>query len=237
MRGLDRDVIPFLEECGRTCYKSEDLITPMSASKFVSGIVKSKHESVIEHASITVRIVGSRSMTHQLVRHRIASYSQESQRFVNYSKDKHGSEIVFIDPMFKVEGKRYTYEQYEKLFDHYSGNNEDAPQEFMHMFKAYTHFEENCRMVENEYMEIVEECFVNPEDARELLPNSCKTEIVITANLRVWRHIFAERAVNNKAQFQIRYLTQGILKEFNAVLPEIFGDIVDTIDKNNGWVV
>lgn len=234
MRGLDRSVIPFLEECGRTCYKSEDLITETSASKFVSGIVKSKHESVIEHASITVRLVGSRSMTHQLVRHRLAAYSQESQRFCNYSKDKHGSELTFIDPMFYINGIRYNHKTFLEIFNEVGDG--EVPEKWLNVVKAYCDFEEVCLNTENTYMKMVEEYCAKSEDAREILPNACKTEIVMTANLRVWRHIFKERALNRHAQFQIRYLAQGILKEFNAVLPEIFSDLAKVLDDNSEWV-
>lgn len=235
MRGLDRDVIPFLEECGRTCYKSEDLITETSASKFVSGLMKSKHESVIEHASITVRLVGSRSMTHQLVRHRLAAYSQESQRFCNYSKDKHGSELTFIDPMFYINGIRYNHKTFVSILEE-SGDG-DIPEKWMNIVKAYCDFEETCLNIENSYMEMIEEYGAKAEDAREILPNASKTEIVATYNLRVWRHVFRERALNRHAQFQIRYLTQGLLKEFNAVLPEIFSDLVKELDEKCEWVV
>lgn len=235
MRGLERDVLPFLEECGRTCYKSEDLITETSASKFVSGIVKSKHESVIEHASITVRFVGSRSMTHQLVRHRLAAYSQESQRFVNYSKDKHGSELTFIDPMFYINDIQYNHQTFIKILED-SGDN-DIEEKWLNVVKAYCEFEESCIDTERKYMEMVEELGVKAEDAREILPNASKTEIVMTANLRVWRHIFKERALNKHAQFQIRYLAQGVLKEFNQVLPEIFSDQAKVLDDKGEWIV
>lgn len=219
MRGLDRDVIPFLEECGRTCYKSEDHITETSASKFVAGIVKSGHESVIEHAVITVRIVGSRSMTHQLVRHRLAAYSQESQRFVNYSKGKFSGEITFIDPNFRLGAVRYDLDDYGDVLEKTNLTAEEDA-----VYKAYTKYVESFTDAEEYYMELIG-MGVPAEDAREVLPNSCKTEIVMTANLRVWRHIFEERAINKHAQFQIRQIMLGILDEFSSVLPEVFGDL------------
>ncbi|MEG2039814.1 MAG: FAD-dependent thymidylate synthase, partial [Hafnia sp.] len=87
-----------LEAYGRVCYKSEDKMTADSATTFVSNIINRGHESVIEHEKVTVRFICDRGVTHELVRHRIASYSQESTRYCNYSQDKHGNELTFIKP-------------------------------------------------------------------------------------------------------------------------------------------
>lgn len=235
MRGLDRSVIPFLEECGRVCYKSEDLITDTSATSFVKGIVKSGHESVIEHAHITVRIIGNRAMSHQIVRHRIASYSQESQRYVNYSKNKFGNELTFIDPMFSVDGIRMTLEELDSIMVEHEESGLEYSEELDKLIHAYAEFEEHCNVSESRYMDLVG--YVKAEEARDILPNSCKTEMVMTCNLRSWRHFFAERAVNKRAQYQIRYIAQGMLKEFNEVLPEIFSDLVEEIDSKEGWII
>ena len=89
---LDGDyILKFLERIGRVCYKSEDKITEGSAGKFIRNLIKSGHESVIEHYSITVKVICSRAISHQIVRHRIGSYSQESQRYVSY---KDGIEVI-----------------------------------------------------------------------------------------------------------------------------------------------
>ena len=97
------EILKRIERAGRTCYKSEDKITSDSAKKFVATIIKSGHTSVIEHEKITVRIICDRGVTHEIVRHRIGSYSQESTRYCNYSKDKHGNEITYIEPPFIME--------------------------------------------------------------------------------------------------------------------------------------
>ena len=89
-----------IEKAGRTCYKSEENIKEDSAEKFIRAIIKRGHESVIEHEKITVRFITDRGVTHELVRHRIASYSQESTRYCNYSNDKFGNELTFIMPCF-----------------------------------------------------------------------------------------------------------------------------------------
>lgn len=94
------EVLQKIELCGRVCYKSESRITEDSAIKFVRNILNSGHESVLEHEKITVRIVCDRGVSHEIVRHRIASYSQESTRYCNYSKDGFGNELTFIRPLF-----------------------------------------------------------------------------------------------------------------------------------------
>lgn len=94
------EILKNLESYGRTCYKSEGKITENSADSFLRRVLKSGHESVIEHEKITVKIICDRGVTHEIVRHRIASYSQESTRYCNYSKDKFGGELTFIKPVF-----------------------------------------------------------------------------------------------------------------------------------------
>ena len=89
----------FIEKAGRVCYKSEDKITPTSASAFIKMLIHEKgHESVIEHAHATFRVVCDRGVSHEIVRHRIASYSQESTRYCNYAREKFGAEITVIEP-------------------------------------------------------------------------------------------------------------------------------------------
>ena len=90
-------ILKTIEAVGRTCYKSEDKITDTSCESFVGGIIKRGHEAVIEHYNITVRLINDRGVSHEEVRHRIASYAQESTRYCNYSKDKFGNEVTYID--------------------------------------------------------------------------------------------------------------------------------------------
>jgi thymidylate synthase (FAD) len=89
-----------LELAGRTCYKSEDRMTSESSEKFCGKMLENQHESVIEHASMTVKFICDRGVSHELVRHRLASFSQESTRYCNYSKDKFDNEITVILPCF-----------------------------------------------------------------------------------------------------------------------------------------
>ena len=98
---ISRSALGMIELAGRTCYKSEGSITPDSAGPFVKKIANVyKHESVIEHSSLTVKFVCDRGVSHELVRHRLCAFSQESTRYCNYSKEKFGREITVIRPPF-----------------------------------------------------------------------------------------------------------------------------------------
>ena len=180
-----------LERCGRTAYKSEDKITAGSAEKFIVGILKRGHESVIEHVSISVRFVCDRGVTHEIVRHRLCAYTQESTRYCNYAKKG----VTFIRPFFWLS---------------------DAPQ--------YLWWVVAMQQVERSYNQLIEGG-ASPQEARSVLPNSLKTEIVVTANLREWRHILKLRA-SEAAHPQMRELMIPLLADFTRLLPTIFGDIV-----------
>lgn len=93
-------IYQLIEQAGRTCYKSEDAITPESAAAFVRKIVRNHHEAMLEHASMTVKFIVDRGVSHELVRHRLASFAQESTRYCNYSKNKFDGEVTFIRPFF-----------------------------------------------------------------------------------------------------------------------------------------
>ena len=188
-------ILKRLEMYGRLSHKSEDKANEGSASVFIKKILDWGHESILEHESVTVRFICDRGVTHELVRHRLAAYTQESTRYCNY-----GHKIQFIEPpFFSKESELYALwlagvqaaaENYEKLLG-----------------KGAT-----------------------PEQARSLLPNSLKTEIVMTANLREWRHIFKMRTAT-AAHPQIREIMIPLLSEFQKLIPVIFDDFV--IDAQN----
>ena len=192
-------ILKKLERIGRTCYKSESNITDDSAERFIKNIIKNGHESVLEHVSISVRVICDRGVTHEIVRHRIASYSQESTRFCNYSNDKFGNELTFIKPIFN----KY---------------NCDAG--------MYDTFEDTCRFIEKRYFEMLKHG-ATPQEARSILPNSLKTEIVMTMNLREWRHFFKLRC-DKAAHPQTREIANMILKEFKEKIPVIFDDLYES---------
>lgn len=158
-----QEVLRHLELCGRVCYKSEGGIGEGSAERLVSHMLSRGHESPIEHFSVSVRIISDRGVSHEWVRHRIASYSQESTRYCNYSQAKFGNELTFIKPYFADEG---------------------AP-----LYEAWA---DAMREAEKAYFDMLNKG-AKPEDARSVLPNSLKTEFICTMNLREWRHFFALR--------------------------------------------
>ena len=194
-------ILESIEAAGRTCYKSENRITAESARAFVAGIIKSGHHSVIEHESMSVRFVVDRGVSHEIVRHRIASYSQESTRYCNYSKAKFGNELTFISPRNHMS---------KGVYDLWCGA----------MYEA-----------ESYYLRLIESG-VKAQIARSVLPNSLKTELVMTANMREWRHFFALRT-DTAAHPQMREVARPLLREARELVPVLFDDVgmVDEVAK------
>mgnify|MGYP002626932335 CR=1 FL=1 len=195
-----------IERIGRTCYKSEDKIGIGSAEKFVGRLIASGHESIIEHGSITVRVICDRGVSHEIVRHRIASYSQESTRYCNYTADKFGNELSVIDI---ATGFKYDLSDRKDV-------------------KKYRIWTQAMLAAERYYMEMIQ-ADAKPEEARSILPNSVKTEIVMTMNLREWRHFFRTRT-SSRAHPQIVEVSKIILKAFAERYPAFFGDMVTVED-------
>ena len=194
-----------LELAGRVCYKSEDRITPESSKSFIAMLVKKGHESVLEHEKITVRFICDRGVSHELVRHRIASFSQESTRYCNY---KGG--VEFIVPLW------ITDEQIEEV-------RNATPCSYIKgdtaTYRWYASLEQN----EHTYLQLIKEGW-QAQQARSVLPNSLKTEIVVTANLREWRTIFKQRT-SEAAHPQMRELMMPLLAELKTTLPVVFDDL------------
>ena len=197
-----------IEKIGRVCYKSEGNITEdgESAKKFVKMLINRGHEAMIEHSSLSVKFVVDRGISHELVRHRIASFAQESTRYVNYSLDKFGNEINVIDIrngiIFDNKMKNMDAKTIELIINEWLLAMEDAEKHYMKMI----------------------ELGATPQIARSVLPNSTKTEITITANYREWRNFFKLR-VPNTAHPQMREVTIPLLNELKSMLPIIFDDI------------
>lgn len=194
-------ILRHIEVCGRVCYKSEEKITPQSAQKFVADIIKRGHESVLEHASVTVRFVCDRGVSHEIVRHRLASYSQESTRYCNYGNS---GGCVFIAPCF-----------WEDFSDHgaYPSPND----------RNYNAWLDSLHAAEKTYLALLENG-ATPQEARAVLPNSLKTEVVMTANLREWRHFFRLRTAP-AAHPQMREVAIPLFVEFKRRIPVVFDDI------------
>lgn len=223
---IDTEALSLLERAGRTCYKSEDKITPDSATVFAKMILARGHESVIEHATATVKFIHNRGFTHELVRHRLASFSQESTRYCNYSKAKFGGGITVIVPYWThffndVAGiPRNIEPDIEEKFRGYDVDQLLAPEWF---------WWRTILDIEGTYIRLTKESenqkqlsrLLPPEAARGILPNDLKTEIVVTANFREWRHIFALRA-SKAAHPDMQRVMKPLWAEFKQRVPILF---------------
>lgn len=185
-----------IAEYGRVCYASESVGDPVS---FIRQLIKRGHESVIEHGVITVIVICDRGVSHEVVRHRIASYSQQSTRYCNFSDDKFGKEISAITP-HKAFWTTPVGMDKEKVRVWY-----DA---LLHCEKAY--------------MALIA-LGATPQEARSVLPNSLATKLVMTMNLREWRH-FLKLRTSLAAHPQIRQIANMILEEFRRLIPVIVED-------------
>lgn len=201
MTPIDRESIyKQIEKVARTCYKSEDKTREDSAPSMVKGLLSRNHLAMIEHASVTVKFICDRGVSHEIVRHRVASYAQESTRYCDYSLGKHGREITVIEPSFFKKG---------------------TPE--------YAAWYTGCEAGEHMYMELLR-MGRTPQEARSVLPHSLKTEIVVTMNLREWIHFFNLRAVGTTGapHPQMKELALPLLEAFAEALPEIFASQYNT---------
>lgn len=191
-------VLQKIEAVARTCYKSEGKIQEGSAAKLVAGLIKSGHEAMLEHASVTVKFVVDRGISHELVNNKLASFAQESTRYCNYSKDDFGSEITFIIP---------DYLEYKS--------------------EGWNIWKESMKQAEDAYFKMLD-FGLSPQQARAVLPNSLKTEVVMTANLREWRHFFKLRALGTtgKPHPQMLEVAVPLLEDMKNLIPVVFDDLV-----------
>lgn len=214
------DILKAIESAGRTCYKSEDKITTSSAQSFVEHLVKSGHHSVLEHQSFSVKFICDRGVSHEIVRHRLASFSQESTRYCNYSKDKFDSQLTFIiPPWIKIAPGNY-----HVIF---MGNTVANLFEFPQMEWTDSLWFTLMARIERDYKELINEGWP-AQQARAILPNSLKTEIVVTANLREWRTIFTQRCAI-AAHPQMREVMIPLLAYVKFMIPVVFDDLYPEI--------
>lgn len=216
---IDRNIIlNNIELAGRTCYKSEAKITKTSSRKFVKNIIKLGHESVIEHQNVSVKVVCDRGVAFEIVRHRISSFSMESTRYVNYSKS---DELVFIKPCFfpKIPLGSLVRSQLHKI-----AMRSADKQVAVHCWLMSLKESEEC------YLEMLK-CGCTPQEARSVLPNSLKTELVITMNLRSWRNFFNLRALgtHGKPHPQMLEIAIPMLKAFKKAVPIVFDDLAEAL--------
>lgn len=189
-------ILKQIELAGRTAYKSEDKITPDSAKDFVKMIRGRGHFSVFEHQFVTVRVICDRGVSHEIVRHRLAAYTQESTRYCNYTKGKFGRELTVIEPCFWTQDD-----------------------------EKYQVWKRTIEQIEAGYNKLIE-LGATPQEARTVLPNSLKTEIVMTMNLREWRHFFTLRT-SKAAHPQMHEVAIPLLKEFQKLIPVVFDDLIN----------
>jgi thymidylate synthase (FAD) len=182
-----------IEIAGRTAYKSEDKITDDSYDPFIRKIIRRGHEAVIEFGSMTAKFVTDRGISHELVRHRVCSFIQESTRYCNYGAKKFGSEITVIKP---------------STWDNWT--------ESMRI-----DWQDSIRVAETRYLNLLR-IGATPQQARSILPNSLKTEIVVRTNFREWRHIFQLRAIEKAAHPDMRTLMIPLYQRCRGILPCVF---------------
>ena len=205
------DPLGLIETAGRTCYKSEDRITEDSAQKFVEMITMRGHHSVLEHSAMTVKIICDRGVTHEIVRHRLCAYSQESTRYCNYK----GGVTFIIPPWVDIAPGDYPYSDINSI-----------PIFWSHQSRQW-----GLLMLRSEwtYKELLD-CGWSPQQARSVLPNALKTEIVITANLREWRHIFTLRC-SKAAHPQMCEVMIPLLAAVIERIPVIFNDLIPFVER------
>ena len=186
-----------IEQAGRVCWRSEDKITEDSHIKFISMLKDKNHDSVLEHALATFKIITDRAIANEIVRHRIGcSPSQESTRYCNYSKDKHNGSLTFVPPSEFINMRL------------------DNPKLLLWM--------ESCRLSEKTYLELID-LGVKPEDARSVLPLCTKTELFETMNFRALRHFIYLRT-SPAAHPDIRILALEMQRLAIGIAPTVFGD-------------
>jgi thymidylate synthase (FAD) len=212
------DMLRHIEAAGRTCYKSEDRIDEGSADKFIQQIVSNNHLSVLEHSSLSARFITDRGVSHELVRHRLCSFSQESQRYCNYSGEKFGSEATFIEPLWYSENVSKISIDERRICAYWRSAMQSAESAYSALLKMGK----------------------SPQEARSVLPNSTKTEIVVTANLREWRLIFSQRC-DKAAHPEMRRAMLPLLEWCINEYPVFFKDLDYTLCegkhdfKAKGW--
>ena len=209
---LDRETIyKQIEIIARTCYKSEAKITETSATKMIKALLNRQHGAMMEHMTISVKFFCDRGVSHEIVRHRVASYAQESTRYCNYNGEKFGGEITYID---------------------ITGGMERDPKisalSLESFFAIYNEWLIACQDAERHYNRMIE-LGASPQIARSVLNNSTKTEIVATMNLREWAHFFNLRALGTTGapHPQMKEVALPLLKAFAEALPEVFGDLYE----------
>lgn len=198
------EILKKIEKVARVCYKSEDKIGEGTAEAMVRALIKRGHEAMLEHFSFSVKFIVDRGVSHEIVRHRLASFAQESTRYCNYGSK--GGEITVIEPCYlTVDGVTLSVDQWSERYGAWVSATEEAEKSYLRMIADGA----------------------TPQEARAVLPTSLKTEIVMTANLREWRHFLKLRAVGTtgKPHPQMLEVAVPLLEELKALVPVVFDDL------------
>jgi len=195
------DTLNLIEEAGRTCYKS-NLGTTEERNRFILRRILGGHESVLEHSLISVKFICDRGVSHELVRHRLCAFSQESTRYCNYVGSAVEGGVTFILPCWMKDKDQY--------------GEHDYPYGYQLWYEAMLNAEK--------YYRDLRITGWSPQQARSVLPNSLKTEIIMSANFREWRHILKLRT-SKAAHPQMREIMQPLLFKLKELVPIIFDDI------------
>lgn len=208
LTSIDKTALYTQIECAaRTCYKSEDKMTDQSCVTMVKNLVKRQHLAMLEHAFVTVKFICDRGVSHEVVRHRVASFAQESTRYCNYGNEKFGSNITVIDIS---TGFQYDLTKESDM-------------------KKWKIWNDAMIAAESYYFQMLD-AGATPQEARSVLPTSTKTEIIVTMNLREWMHFFNLRVLGTTGapHPQMKEVAAPVLKEFANAMPEVFGALWDS---------
>lgn len=198
------EILKKIEKVARVCYKSEDLIGEGTAEKMVRALIKRNHLAMLEHFSFSVKFIVDRGVSHEIVRHRVASFAQESTRYCNYGTK--GGEITVIEPFYLMaDGVNVSTDNWSERYGAWVSACEEAEKSYLRMIADGA----------------------SPQEARAVLPTSLKTEVVMTANLREWRHFFSLRACGStgKPHPQMLEVAVPLLKEVKELIPVVFDDL------------
>ncbi|MFA6432934.1 MAG: FAD-dependent thymidylate synthase [Candidatus Paceibacterota bacterium] len=198
--GWKDTALDLIEECGRVSHRSEDRVREGTAEKFIRGVaIRRGHESILRHSNFTALIIGSRAMSHQLVRHSVGiTFTQESMRYCDYSREGKKLSVV-IPPSISV--------------------NADLRLSFL--LECGRQYDTYCQFI-GKYSDTV----VAPEDARYLLPHATATTVYATANYQAWRH-FIHMRNDAHAQWEIREIAKQAYEFFKENVPVLMEGLKD----------
>lgn len=208
-------LLNLIETAYRICYRSEP---DGNRDTFIKSKISVGHESPLEHANVSIIVTTNRGVTHEIVRHRIASYCQESTRYCNYAKDKFDNQITFIRPEWCSEDVLGAWN--ENRYEEYTFGSES------NISKYEASWLRDCLTTEANYLKIISDGY-SPQQARDVLNNSVATKIMITMNVREWRHFFKLRAIGTtgKPHPEMQQFTIPMLNEFKRIIPVVFDDL------------